>query len=58
VGEPGGGKFGPYDYFFTAVAPALREAGLSQQQVSQLTDVNPRRALTASVRLARPASGG
>jgi len=58
VGEPGGGKFAPYDTFFTAVLPALRDAGLLPEQIRLLTDENPRRALTVSARLRPPARGG
>jgi phosphotriesterase-related protein len=45
VGEPGGGKFLPYDLIFTRFLPALRRAGISEEQVSQLMVLNPREAL-------------
>jgi len=45
VGEPGGGKFLPYDLIFTRFLPALRQAGTSEEQVHQLMVLNPREAL-------------
>jgi phosphotriesterase-related protein len=41
VGEPGGGKFRPYDALFTAFIPALRESGFSQSEVDTLLIRNP-----------------
>jgi predicted metal-dependent phosphotriesterase family hydrolase len=41
VGEPNGGQFRPYDTLFTAFVPALKSAGLSEQEIRQLLVVNP-----------------
>jgi phosphotriesterase-related protein len=46
VGEPGGGAFRPYDTLFTAFLPALRKAGLSDDDARQLLVRNPAAALT------------
>jgi phosphotriesterase-related protein len=51
VGEPGGGRFRPYDTLFTAFVPALVRAGFSDADVRRLLVDNPRRALT---RIAAP----
>lgn len=48
VGEPGGGRFRPYDTLFTRFIPALKVAGLGEPDVRQLLIDNPRRALTAA----------
>ena len=45
VGEPGGGRFRPYDTLFTTFRPALTAAGFSVADVQQLLVVNPRNAL-------------
>jgi phosphotriesterase-related protein len=45
VGEPGGGSFRPYDTVFTAFVPALRAAGLTDDEVRLLLVENPRTAL-------------
>ena len=45
VGEPGGGRFRPYDTLFTAFVPALEAAGLGEPDVKQLLVANPRAAL-------------
>ena len=47
VGEPGGGKFRPFDTLFTSFIPALRAAGVTSAEVIQLLVDNPRQALTA-----------
>jgi predicted metal-dependent phosphotriesterase family hydrolase len=52
VGEPGGGTFRSYDFFFTRLLPALRDAGISGEQVRMLTVENPARALRPGVRTA------
>ena len=55
VGEPGGGSFRGYDYFFTSFIPALSRAGVSDAQVRNLTVVNPGEALKVRKRpLAMP----
>jgi phosphotriesterase-related protein len=46
VGEPGGGRFRPFDTVFTSFVPALRDAGFSDVEVGHLLVDNPRRALT------------
>lgn len=46
VGEPGGGEFGNYDYLFTGFLPALRKAGLVEQDVHTLMVKNPAEALS------------
>ena len=48
VGEPGGGTFRPYDTIFTTFAPALKAAGLGEDDVRELLTVNPSRALAAA----------
>jgi phosphotriesterase-related protein len=48
VGEPGGGRFRPFDTLFTAFVPALRDAGFSEVEVRRLLVDNPRRALAGS----------
>jgi phosphotriesterase-related protein len=48
VGEPGGGRFRPYDTLFTAFLPAVRAAGFTEADVRQLMVENPRRALSGS----------
>lgn len=45
VGEPGGGRFRPYDTLFTTFVPALEKEGFSAAEVRQLLVVNPRNAL-------------
>jgi phosphotriesterase-related protein len=46
VGEPGGGRFRPFDTVFTSFVPALSRAGFSDGDVRRLLVDNPRRALT------------
>ena len=48
VGEPGGGTYRPHDLLFTEGLPALRKQGLSDAEIRQLIEENPRRALGAS----------
>jgi phosphotriesterase-related protein len=48
VGEPGGGSFRPFDTLFAEFVPALRKAGLTDDDVRRLLVDNPARALTAS----------
>ena len=45
VGEPGGGRFRPYDTLFLSFVPALSRAGFSDVEVRRLLVDNPRRAL-------------
>jgi predicted metal-dependent phosphotriesterase family hydrolase len=49
VGEPGGGRFRPFDTLFTAFVPALQSAGFTEAEIRQLLVENPRRALTRRV---------
>ncbi|RMH60996.1 MAG: phosphotriesterase [Bacteroidetes bacterium] len=50
VGEPGGGDIRPFTFFFTDFLPALRAAGLTEADLTQLTVTNPARAFTVQVR--------
>jgi len=50
VGEPGGGTFRPYDTLFTDFLPALEAAGFTDDEIRQLTVVNPALAFTVRVR--------
>jgi len=50
VGEPGGGAFRPYDTLFTEFLPALEAAGFTDDDLHQLTVVNPAEAFTVRVR--------
>ncbi|UCD23838.1 MAG: phosphotriesterase [Gemmatimonadota bacterium] len=54
VGEAGGGAFRPYDTMFTDFLPALEEAGFTDEQVRQLTVVNPADAFAVRVRARSP----
>lgn len=45
VGEPGGGRFRPYTYLFDGFIPALRQAGLGENDVRTLLVDNPARLL-------------
>jgi predicted metal-dependent phosphotriesterase family hydrolase len=49
VGEPGGGRFRPFDTLFTAFVPALKAASFTDAEIRQLLVENPRRALTRRV---------
>jgi phosphotriesterase-related protein len=51
VGEPDGGDFRSYDFFFNVLVPAFRQAGITELQLRQLTVDNPRQSLTISRRL-------
>ena len=53
VGEPGGGAFRPYDTLMAQFVPALEAAGLTAEEVRQLTVDNPRAAFTIGIRRAR-----
>jgi predicted metal-dependent phosphotriesterase family hydrolase len=50
VGEPAGGAFNAYDFFYTRFLPALRQAGITGSQIQQITVGNPRKALEVRVR--------
>jgi phosphotriesterase-related protein len=49
-GEPGGGKFQPFDTMFVRMLPALREAGFVDDEIEQLAVRNPMNALALRVR--------
>ncbi len=50
VGEPGGGKFRAYDTLFTKFLPALRQAGLTEEDIRKLTVSNPAKAFAVGVK--------
>jgi phosphotriesterase-related protein len=50
VGEPGGGKFRNYDYYFSTFLPALRKAGFPEAAIRQMTVEGPALALKPLVR--------
>jgi len=50
VGEPGGGKFRPFDSLFVEFLPALKAAGLTDAEIRQLTVENPANAFTIELR--------
>jgi phosphotriesterase-related protein len=50
VGEPGGGRFRPFDTMFERFLPALTEAGFSEEQQRMLTVENPAEAFSIRIR--------
>jgi phosphotriesterase-related protein len=50
VGEPGGGKFRPYDTVFTEFIPALRARGFRQEEIARIFVENPATAFAVRVR--------
>lgn len=50
VGEPGGGRFRPFDTLFTEFLPRLQAAGFSDDEIRQLTVTNPAAAFGVRVR--------
>jgi phosphotriesterase-related protein len=52
VGEPGGGKFRPYTAVFEQFLPALKRAGLQEDEIRRITVENPAQAFTIRVRKA------
>ncbi len=50
VGKEDGGTFRPYTTLFNELVPALRKAGVTEEEVKQLTVKNPARAFTVEVR--------
>ena len=50
VGKPDGGPFRSYDTLFTQFVPALRHAGLTEEDIQTLLVHNPRGAFTLRVR--------
>jgi len=49
-GEPGGGAFRPFDTLFTQFLPVLKKAGLTEDDVRQITVKNPARAYTVEAK--------
>lgn len=49
-GEPGGGAFRTFDTLFTKFLPALKQAGLTEAEVRQITVINPANAFTVGVK--------
>jgi phosphotriesterase-related protein len=54
VGEPGGGTFRSYETLFTELLPALAEAAFTDDEIRQLTAVNPAEAFAVRVRARSP----
>jgi phosphotriesterase-related protein len=54
VGEPGGGSYRSHAFLFDGFVPALRAAGLSQDDVETLLVRNPAEAFAIRRRLLRP----
>lgn len=48
VGEPGGGRFRPFDTLFERFRPAYRAAGGTAEDLAVLLEENPRRLLTGA----------
>lgn len=46
VGEPGGGNYQPYTPLFDEFIPALKKAGVTSDEITQLTITNPRQAFS------------
>jgi predicted metal-dependent phosphotriesterase family hydrolase len=51
-GEPEGGRFRDYDALFRAFLPALRRAGITEEEIRLLTVTNPARAFAVRMRVA------
>jgi phosphotriesterase-related protein len=50
VGEPGGGAFRAYDVLFTKFLPAVKQAGLTDTEIRQITVTNPARSFIVGIR--------
>ncbi|MFL6619323.1 MAG: phosphotriesterase, partial [Povalibacter sp.] len=50
VGKPHGGEFRAFDTLFTRFIPALKNRGITQQEIDTLLIENPARAFSISVR--------
>jgi predicted metal-dependent phosphotriesterase family hydrolase len=50
VGEPDGGTFRAYDTLFTKFLPALKQAGLKDAEIRQITVTNPAKAFAVNVK--------
>lgn len=46
VGEPNGGNFRSFDTLFTTLVPALKNTGITQEEINQILITNPRNAFT------------
>jgi len=46
VGEPNGGNFRPYDTLFTTLIPAMKNSGITQEEIDRILITNPRNAFT------------
>jgi len=53
VGEPGGGTFRAYDTLFTKFLPALKQAGLTDAEIRQITVTNPAKAFAVDMKALR-----
>lgn len=50
VGEPGGGYYRPHDTLFKHLIPALKKEGFTQNDLNQLFNINPARALSIGIK--------
>jgi phosphotriesterase-related protein len=50
VGEPGGGDFRPYTAIFTHLIPAMKQAGFTDEDISQIMEKNPQEAYAIKIR--------
>jgi len=50
VGEPGGGAFRAFDVLFTKFLPALKQAGVTEAEIRQITVTNPAAAFAVGAR--------
>ena len=53
VGKPRGGEVRPYDTLFDEFVPALRKAGLTEEEIQQVISENPQKAFTIRIRKLR-----
>ena len=53
VGEPGGGGFRAYSFFYETALPTLQDAGFTEAELDQLTVQNPARAFAVQVQVVR-----
>jgi len=53
VGEPGGGSFRSYSALFTHLIPALKENGITQEDIDQMLIRNPAEAYAIRIRKAK-----
>ncbi|MDP8242592.1 MAG: hypothetical protein P9L94_00815 [Candidatus Hinthialibacter antarcticus] len=50
-GQENGGDFRPFDAIFTALLPALKDIGFTDDEIKQITQTNPQQAFTITKRL-------